>query len=88
MQACAFRGHDESSESFNRGNFVEMLKYTTSINESIAEVILENAPRNAKYTSPDIQKEILNILATRVRNKICEEIGDAKFCILVDEALD
>jgi hypothetical protein len=65
-----------------------MLKYTASINESIAEVILENAPGNAKYTSPDIQKEILNILATRVRNKIREEIGDAKFCILVDEALD
>uniref|UniRef100_A0A2N9EGC5 CCHC-type domain-containing protein n=1 Tax=Fagus sylvatica TaxID=28930 RepID=A0A2N9EGC5_FAGSY len=88
MQACAFRGHDESSESSNRGNFVEMLKYTASINENIAEVILENAPGNAKYTSPDIQKEILNILATRVRNKIREEIGDAKFCILVDEALD
>uniref|UniRef100_A0A2N9IKX4 CCHC-type domain-containing protein n=1 Tax=Fagus sylvatica TaxID=28930 RepID=A0A2N9IKX4_FAGSY len=88
MQACAFRGHDESSESSNRGNFVEMLKYTASINENITEVILENAPGNAKYTSPDIQKEILNILATRVRNKIREEIGDAKFCILVDEVLD
>ena len=49
---------------------------------------MENTPGNAKYTSLDIQKEILNILATRVRNKIREEIGDAKFCILVDEALD
>jgi hypothetical protein len=88
MQACAFRGHDESSGSSIRGNFVEMLKYTASINENIAEVVLENAPGNAKYTSPDIQKVILNILATRVRNKIREEIGDAKFCILVDEALD
>jgi hypothetical protein len=88
MQACAFRGHDESSGSSNRGNFIEMLKYTASINENIAEVVLENAPGNAKYMSLDIQKEILNILATRVRNKIREEIGDAKFCILVDEALD
>jgi hypothetical protein len=88
MQACAFRGHDESSGSSIHGNFVEMLKYTASINENIAEVVLENAPRNAKYTSPDIQKVILNILATRVRNKIREEIEDAKFCILVDEALD
>ena len=41
MQACAFRGHDESSESSNRGNFYEMLKYTASINENIAEVVLE-----------------------------------------------
>nr|XP_023918608.1 uncharacterized protein LOC112030155 [Quercus suber] len=29
--------------------------------------------------------EILHILASNVRNAICEEIGDAKFCILVDE---
>jgi hypothetical protein len=88
MQACAFRGHDESSRSSNRGIFIEMLKYSASINENIAKVVLENASGNAKYTSPDIQKEILNILATRVRNKIHEEIRDAKFCILVNEALD
>ncbi|XP_050242162.1 uncharacterized protein LOC126691132 [Quercus robur] len=43
---------------------------------------------NAKYTSPTIQKEILHILASNVRNAIREEIGDAKFCILVDEARD
>ena len=88
MQACAFRGHDESSGSSNRGNFIEMLKYLASIIENIAEVVLENAPGNAKYMSLDIQKEILNILATRVRNKIREEIGDAKFCILVHEMLN
>ena len=41
-----------------------------------------------KYTSSNIQKELLNILANKVRNKIREEVGDAKFCILVDEALD
>ncbi|XP_057745476.1 uncharacterized protein LOC130963370 [Arachis stenosperma] len=35
-----------------------------------------------------VQKEILHILATKVRNSIREEIGDAKFCIIVDEARD
>jgi general stress protein CsbA len=54
----------------------------------VAEVVLENAPQNAKYTSPKIQKEISLILATKVRDAICKEIGDAKFCILVDEARD
>ncbi|XP_015953969.1 uncharacterized protein LOC107478340 [Arachis duranensis] len=33
-------------------------------------------------------REILHILATKVRNSIREEIGDAKFCIIVDEARD
>ena len=35
-----------------------------------------------------IQKDILHILATKVREKLREEVGNAKFCILVDEAKD
>nr|XP_023922961.1 zinc finger MYM-type protein 1-like [Quercus suber] len=88
FQACAFRGHDESLDSKNKGNFIELIKFTSTFNDKVANVVLENAPRNAKYTSPTIQKEILHILADNVRNAIREEIGDAKFCILVDEAWD
>nr|XP_023929395.1 uncharacterized protein LOC112040733 [Quercus suber] len=88
FQACAFRGHDESLDSKNRGNFIELIKFTSTFNDKIASVVLENAPGNAKYTSPTIQKKILHILASNVRNAIREEIGDAKFCILVDEARD
>ncbi|XP_052310914.1 uncharacterized protein LOC112327991 [Populus trichocarpa] len=58
------------------------------LNVDIDDVVLEKAPTNAKYTSPTIQKEILHILANKVRKKICEEVRDAKFCILVDEAKD
>ena len=65
-----------------------MIKFTSTFNNKVASVVLENAPRNAKYTSPTIQKEILHILASNVQNAISEEIGDAKFCILVDEARD
>jgi hypothetical protein len=28
-------------------------------NKELDEVVLENAPKNVKYTSPDVQKEIL-----------------------------
>ena len=88
FQACAFRGHAESLDSKNRGNFIELIKFSSTFNDKVASVILENAPQNAKYTSPTIQKEILHILASNVRNAIHEEIEDAKFCILVDEAWD
>ncbi|KAL0011758.1 hypothetical protein SO802_006866 [Lithocarpus litseifolius] len=88
FQACALRGHDESLDSKNRGNFIELIKFTSTFNDKVASVILENAPQNAKYTSPTIQKEILHILASNVQNAIHEEIGDAKFFILVDEAQD
>ncbi|XP_050246945.1 uncharacterized protein LOC126694617 [Quercus robur] len=88
FQACTFKGHDESIDSKNKGNFIELIKFTSTFNDKVASVVLENAPGNAKYTSPTIQKEILHILASNVRNAIREEIGDAKFCILVDEARD
>ncbi|KAK2656334.1 hypothetical protein Ddye_009386 [Dipteronia dyeriana] len=58
------------------------------MNEDISKVCLNNALGNSKYTSPDILKEILKILANEVRKKIREKIESSKFCILVDEALD
>ncbi|XP_059429354.1 uncharacterized protein LOC132163185 [Corylus avellana] len=88
FQACPFRGHDESSGSKNQGNFIELVKLLASYNDDVAGLVLENAPKNAKYTSPKIQKEILHIIANKVRDAIRKEIGDAKFCILVDEARD
>ena len=56
FQACPFRGHDESPGSKNRGNFIEMLKILASYNKEVNEVVLENAPRNAKHLrrSPEI----------------------------------
>ena len=33
LQACAFRGHDESTESRNQANFLEMIKLIASYND-------------------------------------------------------
>ncbi|KAK2640646.1 hypothetical protein Ddye_028441 [Dipteronia dyeriana] len=63
-------------------------KNLATYNDDVAKVVLENASKNAKYTSPKIQKELLQILSNKVRMHIREEIGDAKFCILVNEARD
>ena len=86
-QACALRGHDESSNSKNRGNFLELLKLLAFYNDDLANVIL-NAPYNSKYTSSDIQQEVLSILANKVRRYIREEVGDSWFCVMVDESRD
>ncbi|XP_058202792.1 uncharacterized protein LOC131317246 [Rhododendron vialii] len=88
LQGCALRGHDESVDSKNRGNFIELIKFEGKLDDNIVDVVLEKAPKNAKYISPLIQKEILHIFGNKVRKKICEEVRDAKFCILVDEAKD
>ena len=65
-----------------------MVKILALYNKDVAGVVLENAPGNAKYTSGEVQKEIVGILALEVQKAIREEIGNAKFCIMVDEARD
>jgi hypothetical protein len=88
LQACAFRGHDEKDMSNNQGNFLELLKLLASYNDEVAQVVLNNARKNGKYTCHQVQKELLEILYSRVKKHIREEIGDSNFCIIVDDARD
>ena len=87
-QGLAFRGHDESEESSNRGNFLELLKFLADHNEDIKAVTLENAPSFLKVTCPDTQKDIVSACAIETTNAIIREMGDAFFSILVDESRD
>ncbi|XP_021849311.2 uncharacterized protein [Spinacia oleracea] len=87
LQGCPLRGHDESNNSDNQGNFREYRKVLATYNKDVAKAIRQ-APYNSKYTAPSIQKEILHIISNKVRNNIRQEIGDSKYCILVDEARD
>uniref|UniRef100_A0ACD5WZD2 Uncharacterized protein n=1 Tax=Avena sativa TaxID=4498 RepID=A0ACD5WZD2_AVESA len=88
LQACAFRGHDERPQSKNKGNFLEIVDLLAEFNPDIAKVVGGNAPYNSKYTSPEIQKELLGMFACKIRKHIRDEIGDSKFSILVDETCD
>ena len=62
-QGLAFRGHDETEESKNKGNFRELVKTLANQNDDIRKVVLENAPQNCKWVCGDIQKEIANYFA-------------------------
>lgn len=68
--------------------FSRWLNFLASYNENVAWVVLENAPYNWKYTSHQIQNEILHIFIRKVRSHIREEIRDSKFCTIVDELHD
>ncbi|XP_042400919.1 uncharacterized protein LOC121990940 [Zingiber officinale] len=87
LQGIPFRGHAEKSSSFYHGNFLEFLDVLTMYNDELSKAIVKS-PKNAKYTSHNIQKQILHMLSVRVKNTIREEIGVAKYCIIVDEARD
>jgi hypothetical protein len=67
FQACAFRGYDEKSDSKNQGDYIELIKFLATYNDKVASVVLINAPRNAKCTSPQIQKEIYIFLLLKCK---------------------
>ncbi|BFG20826.1 hypothetical protein CerSpe_071000 [Prunus speciosa] len=87
-QGLAFRGHDESEDSSNQGNFLELLQFLVDHNEEVRAVALKNAPENLKVTSPKIQKDIVNAAAVETTDAIIRDMGDAFFSILVDESRD
>ncbi|XP_042467523.1 uncharacterized protein LOC122050704 [Zingiber officinale] len=87
-QGLAFRGHDESTNSLNHGNVLELLRFLADHNEDINRVALDNAPLNLKLISPDIQKDIIRSIAYLTTNSILGDLGDELFTILVDEARD
>ncbi|KAL5506037.1 hypothetical protein EMCRGX_G007603 [Ephydatia muelleri] len=69
----AFRGHDESSFSSNKGNFLRLLDLLASVSPDFAKQ-RERCPDNAKYTSPDSQKQLVQSFRHAVDQKIREEL--------------
>ncbi|KAL4600720.1 hypothetical protein ACB092_11G218600 [Castanea dentata] len=86
-RGLAFCGHDESDDSSDKGNFLELLQFLADHNDVINEV-LQKIPKNSKLTHPDIQKDIVNAIAYKTTNAIIEDLGSEFFSILVDESRD
>ena len=66
QQEVALRGHREGIDSHNRGNFLELLTLIGK-HDPIVQQRLENGPKNAKYTSPDIQNTLLRLMASNIQ---------------------
>ncbi|XP_042065623.1 zinc finger MYM-type protein 1-like [Salvia splendens] len=81
-------GHDESSTSLNKGNFLELLEWYGLRNDEVGKVILKNAPGNNQMTSPSVQKDMANACTVETTLDILGELGDRHFSILVDESRD
>ena len=78
-QGLSFCGNDESKDSSNQGNCLELLKFLVDHNEDVKVVFFKNAPENLKLIAPEIQKDIVNAAATEITNVIIKDIGDAFF---------
>ncbi|XP_042423326.1 zinc finger MYM-type protein 1-like [Zingiber officinale] len=87
-QGLSFRGHDESLNSSNKDNFLELIEWYTQRNDEVAETMNENAPGNNQMKSPTIQKDLTRACAAEVTNVILNDIKDNTFSLMVDECRD
>ena len=97
-QNIPLRGHRDSTENHpqvgksdltNSGNFVEPLMYRVRGGDKTLENHLQNAPRNAKYTSPDIQNELIKCCRDLIVDQLVGEVKESRYySILADQATD
>ena len=80
------RGHDESLQSTNRGNFLDLLNLRSRDNPLLQEFLTR---KNYPYTSPALQNQLIDIIGNSVRSKIIERCISSKyFSIIIDETMD
>ena len=83
----AFRGHSERLDDSYRGNYIDLLMYTSNLDPAMQAYLNDN--KIFKGTSMHIQNDLIRAVADVVRQKIREEICHSDFVsIQVDEASD
>ena len=71
------------------GNFVELLMYRVRGTDETFENHLQNAPRNAKYTAPDIKNELIECCRDLIVEKLVGKVIESRYyLILADEATE
>ena len=78
------RGKDSKS-----GNLNDLLDFRNEAGDAILKEHMEKASGNAKYTSPKIQNELINLYEETVRDEIVPLASNSVgFSILTDETAD
>ena len=85
-QNIPLRGHRDSgvdvesdkSEAKNHGNLWALLQFRVSAGDSILRDHLASAAKNASYTSPDIQNQVIDMLGDHVRETILVKVREAQ----------
>lgn len=86
-QELAFRGHDESSESVNKGNYIETLDLIRQYDQLLDSHLETSTVFSG--TSALIQNDLIECVASIIETQIKNEIHDAEFVsIMLDETSD
>ncbi|XP_062521178.1 zinc finger MYM-type protein 1-like [Corticium candelabrum] len=84
-QSIALRGHDETEDCTNRGNFLELLHLRASDNPELEQ----HLQGTFTYTSPQIQNEILALCGHKIQQSIVYELRTSgMYGLICDETTD
>ena len=95
-QNIALRGHRDSGAimssddpSVNEGNFRALLRYRMRGGDQVLIDHLIKGPRNAQYTSPEVQNGLLDAALQVLQKRLVRDINDAPcWSLLCDETTD
>lgn len=86
-QNLALRGHDESTASFNRGNFIELLELRSTHMEEGIQTLMKSQVHS--YKSAQVQNEIIDCIKSEMLQQIVQEVSEAlAYSIICDETTD
>ena len=68
---------DAQAASTNHGNFWAPLHFRISAGDTIMRDHLQSVARNATYTSPDIQNQLISILGDHIRDTILRKVNSS-----------
>ncbi|KAL4084148.1 hypothetical protein QTP88_027981 [Uroleucon formosanum] len=83
----ALRGHEHKGK-FNEHEYINEVKLLAEFDPVMNE-LLNDEKKKIKYLSWKVQNELISILATNVRNLICQKVQNSQcFSIIVDSTQD
>lgn len=88
-QEMAFRGNDERKSSDNQGNFKELAKFASTLDENFNKFIDPTVSSVFTGLSKTIQNDLIDSLTKILMEHICNEINNATcFSWEIDESTD
>ena len=85
-QGLAFRGHDESKSSSNRGNFLELMDLLGEYSSELRSFLDKET---ITYTSHDPQNDLIECVYEEVKTEIQKRIDNSNFiAVMMDDTSD
>jgi hypothetical protein len=87
-KGITLRGHDETEDSKNKGNFSELMELRSKDNILIRRHLMDKE-KKFKYSTAKFQNELTEIISSQIKSEIALKVKNSNiFSLIVDETQD